>query len=78
MVAIMIHVCHLCIIFLFINVLSSSIFFHSYYNCRLSMDESKKETKVKCCAECVVIHYIFSVIYGKNIISERYGPCLWF
>jgi hypothetical protein len=30
------------------------------------MDESKKKTKVNCCAECTVIRYIFSVMYGKN------------
>jgi hypothetical protein len=50
MLAVMIHVRHLYIIFLFLNMFSSSVFFHSYYSCRLSMDESKKETKVKCCA----------------------------
>jgi hypothetical protein len=65
MVVVMIHVHHLCIIFLFLNVFSSSILFHSYYSCRLSMDETKNETKVKCCAECAVICYIFSVMYGK-------------
>jgi hypothetical protein len=32
------------------------------------MDESKKETKVKCCAKSVVIHYIFSVMCGKNSV----------
>jgi hypothetical protein len=78
MVAVMIHVYHLCIIFLFLNVFYSSVFFHSYSNCRLSMDESKKETKVKYCAECIVIHYIFSVMYEKNSVWERFGPCLWF
>jgi hypothetical protein len=42
------------------------------------MDESKKETKVKCCAECAIIRYIFSVMYRKNSVFKRYGPCLWF
>jgi hypothetical protein len=32
------------------------------------MDESKKETKVKCCAECDVIRYIFNVMYGENSV----------
>jgi hypothetical protein len=45
MVAVMIHVCHLCIIFLFLNVFSSFVFFHSCYSCRLSMDESKRKPK---------------------------------
>jgi hypothetical protein len=66
MVAVMIHVHHLCIIFLFLNLFSSSVFFHSCCRCRLSMDESKKETKVKCCVECAVIHYIFNVMYEKK------------
>jgi hypothetical protein len=33
------------------------------------MDESKKETDVKCCAECTVIRYIFSVMYGKIVFT---------
>jgi hypothetical protein len=70
MVAIMIHVYHLCIVFLLLNVFSSSVFFHSCYSCRLSMDESKKKTKVKCCAECAVIHYIFSVMYVKIVFMK--------
>jgi hypothetical protein len=78
MVAVMIHVHHFCIVFLFLNVFSSSILFHSCYHCCLSMDELKKETKVKCCAKCAITHYIFSVMYWKNIVSERYEPCLWF
>jgi hypothetical protein len=67
MIAVMIHVCHLCIIFLFLNVFPFSVFFHSCYSCMLSMDESKKETKVKCYAGCTIIRYIFSVIYGKIV-----------
>jgi hypothetical protein len=69
MVVIMFPVCHICIIFLFLNVISSSVLFHSCYSCRLNMDESKKETKVKYCAECVVIHYIFSVMYEKVVFA---------
>jgi hypothetical protein len=69
MVDVMFPVCHLYIIFLFLNVFSSSIFFHSCYSYRLSMDESKKETKVKCCAECSIIRYIFNVMYGKNSVA---------
>jgi hypothetical protein len=66
MVDVMFPICHLYIIFLFVNVFSSSVFFHSYYRCRLNMDESTKEAKVKCCAECAVIRYIFSTMYGKK------------
>jgi hypothetical protein len=58
----------LCIIFLFFNMFSSSIFFHSCYSYTLSRDESKKETKVKYCAECDIICYIFSVMYGENSV----------
>jgi hypothetical protein len=65
-VAVMIRVHHHCIIFLFLNVFSSFVFFHSCYSYWLCMDESKKKTKVTCCAECAVIHYIFSVTYGKR------------
>jgi hypothetical protein len=34
------------------------------------MDESKKKTKVKYCAECAVIRYIFSVIYRKIVFVK--------
>jgi hypothetical protein len=27
------------------------------------MDESKSETNVSCCVECVVVRYIFHVMY---------------
>jgi hypothetical protein len=30
------------------------------------MDESKSENNVKRCGECVVICYIFHVMYGEN------------
>jgi hypothetical protein len=78
MVAVMIHVYHICIIFLLLNVFSSYVFFHSSYSYRLSMDELKKKTKVKYCAECAVIRYIFIVMYGKNSVCKRFGLCLWF
>jgi hypothetical protein len=68
MVDVMFPVCHLCIIFLFLDVFFSSVFFHSCYSCRLSMDESKKKTKVKCCTECAVIRYLFNVMYGENSV----------
>jgi hypothetical protein len=30
------------------------------------MDESKSQSNVKCYAECTIIHYIFSVMYGEK------------
>jgi hypothetical protein len=67
MVPDIIHECDLSIIFQFVNIFSSYVFLHWYYSYRLRMDESKSETNVKSCGECVVIHYIFSVMYGKIV-----------
>jgi hypothetical protein len=33
------------------------------------MDESKSQINVKCCVECIVICYNFSVMYGENSVS---------
>jgi hypothetical protein len=66
MVANIIHVCDLSIIFQFCNMFSYFVFLHWCYSYRLTIDESKLETNVKCCTECAVICYIFSVMYGKK------------
>jgi hypothetical protein len=58
--------------FQFVNVFSSSIFLHWCWSYRLRMDESKSETNVKRCGECVVIRYIFRVIYGKIVFVVMY------
>jgi hypothetical protein len=68
MVADIIHLCDLSISSQFIYVFSSSIFLHSCYRYRLSMDESKLETNVRCCAKCTVVRYIFRAMYGKNSV----------
>jgi hypothetical protein len=62
-----IHVCDIYIILQFVNVFSSSVSLHWCYSYRLRMDESKLETIVKICGECVVIRYIFRVMYGKIV-----------
>jgi hypothetical protein len=49
MVADIIHLYDLSIDFQFINLFSSSVFFHSCYSYRLTMDESKSKTNVRCC-----------------------------
>jgi hypothetical protein len=69
MVADIIHIYNLSIISQFVNVFSSSIFFYWGYRYRLTMDESKLETKVKSCAKCIVIRYIFRVMYEKIVIA---------
>jgi hypothetical protein len=38
----------------------------------LRMDESKSETNVKRCGECVVICYIFCVMYEKIVFDIMY------
>jgi hypothetical protein len=63
-----IHVCDLSIIFQSVNMFSSSVSLHWCYNCRLRMDESKSKTNIKSCGECIVIHYIFCVMYGNKIV----------
>jgi hypothetical protein len=54
--------------FQFVNMFSSSIFIHWWYNYKFRMDELKSKTNVKSCGECIVIRYIFCVIYGKNSV----------
>jgi hypothetical protein len=66
MVADMIHLCDLSISSQFVNLLSSFVFLHSCYRYRLTMDESKSETNVRCCAECDVVRYIFCALFGKK------------
>jgi hypothetical protein len=61
MVANIIHVCDLSIVFQF-----SNFFLYWCYSYRLTMDESKLQSNVKCHAECTIIHYIFSVMYGEK------------
>jgi hypothetical protein len=51
-----------------LNLFSSSIFLHSCYRYRLTMDESKSETNVRCCIECSVVHYISVQCLGKNSV----------
>jgi hypothetical protein len=66
MVADIIHLCDLSIGSQFVNLFSSSIFFHSCYRYRLAMDEPKSETNVRCCVECTVVRYIFRAMYEKK------------
>jgi hypothetical protein len=66
MVADIIHVYDISIVFQIFNVFSSSIFLYWCYSYMLTMDESKSEINVKCCAESTIICYIFSVMYAKN------------
>jgi hypothetical protein len=66
MVADIIHLCDLSIGSQFVNLFSSSIFLHSCYMYRLTMDESKLETNVRCCAECDVVCYIFRAMFGRK------------
>jgi hypothetical protein len=66
MVVDIIHLCDLSIGSQFVYAFSSSVFLHSCYKYRLTIDESKSETNIRCCAECVVVRYIFHVMYGKN------------
>jgi hypothetical protein len=62
-----IHVCDLSIIFQFVNVFSSSVLLHWCYSYMLRMVESKPETNGNY-GECVLIRYIFSVMYGENSV----------
>jgi hypothetical protein len=64
-----IHECDLSIVFLFVNVFSSSVFLHWCHNYMLRMDELKSEINIKSCGECVVIHYIFRVMYEKMVFA---------
>jgi hypothetical protein len=66
MVANIIHLCNLSIGSHFVNLSSSSIFLHSCYRYRFTMDESKSETNVRYCAECTIVRYIFRAMYGEN------------
>jgi hypothetical protein len=66
MVPDIIHVCDLSIVFLFVNVFSSSSLLHWCYSYRFIMDKSKLETNVCSCGECTVIRYIFHVMYEKK------------
>jgi hypothetical protein len=68
MVADIIHLCDLSIGSQFVNLFSSFVFLHSCYRYRLTMDESKLETNVGCCAECAVVCYIFRAMFGKNSV----------
>jgi hypothetical protein len=62
-----IHECDLSIVFLFVNVFSSSVFLHWCYNYMLRMDELKSEINIKSCGKCVIIRYIFRVMYEKMV-----------
>jgi hypothetical protein len=58
---------------LVLNVLMSFLLLFSFICCyryRLTMDESKSKTNIRCCVECVVVRYIFCVMYGDR---GRYG-----
>jgi hypothetical protein len=66
MVADIIHLCDLSISSQFVNLFSPFVFLHSCYRYRLTMDQSKSETNVRCCAECVVVRYIFHAMFGKK------------
>jgi hypothetical protein len=66
MVSDIIYLCDLSIGSQFVNLFSSSVFLHSCYRYRLTMDESKSETNVRCCAECDVVRYIFRAMYEKK------------
>jgi hypothetical protein len=70
MVADIIHLCDFSISSQFVYVFSSSVVLHSCYRYRLTMDESKSETTVRYCAECVVVRYIFRAMYGKIVFDE--------
>jgi hypothetical protein len=50
----------------FAYMFSSSAFLHSCYRYRLTMDESKSKTNVRCCVECAVVRYIFHAMYVKK------------
>jgi hypothetical protein len=67
MVADINHLCNLSIGSQFVYVFSSSVVHHSCYRYRLTTDESKSETTIRCCAECAEVHYIFRTMYGKKL-----------
>jgi hypothetical protein len=58
------------IVLQFPNVFSSFVFLHLCYRYRLAIYESKSELNVRYCTECVVVHYIFRLLYGDR---GRYG-----
>jgi hypothetical protein len=66
MVANIIHLCDLSIGSQFVNLFSSSVFLHLCYRYRLTMDESKSETNVRCCVECAIVRYIFRAMFRKK------------
>jgi hypothetical protein len=68
MVADIIHLCNLFIGPQFVYVFSSSVFLDTCYRYMLTMDESKSETIVRCCAECTVVRFIFRAMYEKNSV----------
>jgi hypothetical protein len=68
MVVDIIHLCDLSISSQFVYVFSSSIVLHSCYRYGLTVDGSKLETTVRCCAECVVVRYIIYPMYGENSV----------
>jgi hypothetical protein len=70
MVADIIHLCNLSIRSQFVNLFCSSVFLHSCYRYRLTMDESKSEINVRCCAECTVVRFIFCAMFGKIVFDQ--------
>jgi hypothetical protein len=66
MIVDIIYVCDISIGSQCVNMFSSSLFLHWCYRYRLTIDESKSETNVKYCVECIVICCIFHVVYEKK------------